>query len=190
MNVDENELGKYQGMCLSSKERNQLKSELKKKGIDVYSDELEKIFDPRRFSYEFSNHNTMHLGDYLDIDYIINDDNSIVFNKLTLNSKEHSGRKSSVSGKTYSSEHDLLNRHLNAVIYEIGKIAIMQNIRKDNVEALTNDVLDIYTLAQIAEFIDISNDNGSINCSARLLDYKNSTYSMDEYLNDLILDLI
>ena len=148
---------RYEGAVLTKEERNEFKRLLKAKAIAVKSMEQNAEFDHRSYSYNFSNQNTMIIASYIKLDYVVD---------------EKTG--DTTLGKMNRAE---LNRTLNTVIFELDRLCTKHHIITDNSEAISENILDGFTLAQITEFIDIASSNNSTNCTALLMDYRNKTFN-------------
>ena len=160
---------RYQGAILSSNERNTLKKSLKLRGVDVYSDDMEKTYDSKKKTFTFSNKNKMRFGTCLAIDYTVNDQTmEITFGNLI--TAIHSP-----------------NREMNAVLQELDKATIMTQISKDNDSVLTDKMLSQFTAAQIFSMLDLAAGNAT-RCTARLLDYRNRCLPRFSDINEFSLD--
>ena len=160
----------FAGMTLTSSERNAMKKNLKEKGIDVYSDEIASGYNHRAGQYYFDDRNKMHFGTYADADYKINDDKSIVFEKITFRA---GANKNAV----------------NTILLALHRQLIEHSIAEDNDEMLNKDELDAFTLAQILSFVNTAEEHESVKCKAVLMDYRNEKYPEYNALDDLILEL-
>ncbi len=145
---------RYEGAVLTKEERNRFKNSLKSKGIVVKSEE--QGYDPYRHTYGTVN-NTMIIGDTIRLDYSYNESTS----ETTL------GKMSK----------EKLTRKTNTVFFELDRLVVKHHIVADDVDALTENILNSFTLAQITEFIDIASSNNSTNCTALLMDYRNKTFN-------------
>lgn len=134
----------------------------------MYSDEIESIFDHRTNSYVFNDYNTMHFGNYITAGYNIQEDKSIIFDFISI---EKGAPKEAV----------------NSIIFELEKLIIKQDITNDNIEMITEEKLDLFSLAQILLFINLSKDSNSTKVSTVLLEYKNKKYQEYNYLDELVL---
>jgi len=151
---------RFSGAVISSKERNQLKTNLKRCGIEVYSNEIGREFNPRTGQYEYATENTMNLGKHIALDYEVYEANG----DLTL-------------GKLRVPKRiDNIQRELNAVLFELERAVTRARIARDNVEALQENVLDSFTVAQITAFIDEAVKAKAFNCTSLLMNYKNKRY--------------
>lgn len=147
---------RYKDAILTKQERNEFKRVLKAKAINVRSMEQYAEFNHRSYSYNFSNENTMLIGNSMRLDYKVDETTG----DTTL-------------GQMRSSE---LNREINTVFFELDRLCARHHVTTDNAEALTKDILSRFTLAQITEFIDLAVANNSTNCTSLLLDYRNKTF--------------
>lgn len=70
-------------------------------------------------------------------------------------------------------------RELNTIIFELDRATLKSVILKDDISALSDDLLSTFTLAQISEFVDCAIKNNCTNCTAYLLNYKNEKFGED-----------
>ena len=159
---------RYNQLRLTSDERNSLKRALSLRGIDVYSDSMEAYYDYNNNEYEYEDYNTMHFGKYISVSYFIDEDRSVIIVKISVDS--------------YS------ERPINAIVFELDKIAIRKDILNDDYIKVTSERISKFTLAQIQDFINISMENGSVNCTAVLLDCKNKMFPDLDPMDAFTLD--
>lgn len=145
---------RYVGVVLTKEERNEFKRALKAKAITVRSEE-QGGYNYYNHSYG-SNENTMIIGDTVRLNY--------TFDEATSNT---------TLGKM---NRQTLYRKTNTVFFELDRLCARHHITTDNASALTENLLNRFTLAQITEFIDLAATNNSTNCTALLLDYRNKTF--------------
>lgn len=161
---------RYKNVTITSEQRNQLKTSLKRRGITVHSDNIDRDFNARSWNYEFSDSNTMNLGKSMRIDYRIDSESSdITFKKAKISENED-------------------RREMNAILYEMDKATVVSHIMKDNVQMLTTELLDAFSVVQIATFTEIATENKAVNCAAVLMNYKNEKYPEYDAINDFIMD--
>lgn len=159
----------YEGATLTSAERNALKKNLKQRGINVRSDEIYKEYDHRAGQYVFSNWNTMHLGSSVSIEYCVDaDTKEITFGKAKTTLKNE--------------------KELNAIILELNKVSMLHHIRNDRGEYLTQELLDLFSAAQINEFVDFAISSNAVDCTAILLEYKNKNHAQYNEMDMFVLD--
>lgn len=149
---------RYRDVTITTKERNRLKEDLKKRGIDVYSDEMDRTYNARTMRYEFSGYTTMHVGHHLLIDYSVDPETK----DLTFASARMTGQVN--------------EKEINAVMLEMDKTAVVSFIEKDRFERMTRERLDRFTVSQIKAFIDMAIKKKAINCRSILMDYNNEHY--------------
>ena len=147
----------YNGIIISSKERNELKKNLKRCGINVRSGEMDREFVADYWEYEFSNENTMYFGKSLQIEYTVLDDNSIQFKNAKINEKYN-------------------DRELNGILLELEKVVVRSHIQNNKTECLNEIILDCFSASQISGFIEYSVESKATDCTAYLMDYKNRKY--------------
>lgn len=82
--------------------------------------------------------------------------------------------------KTYS-------RKVNHLVYLLDKWTVSERVLKDDVSVI--DILDGFTVAQITEFIQSATENGCVNVTAALLEYKNRTFTEFDPMDEFSLDL-
>ena len=162
---------RYSGLEITNKERSQLRSTLKKKGVDVKADSNEGEYDHRQGTYVFSETNKMNLGSSMVITYHI-DENT----------------KNITFGSDLKLKRNASKYEVNTILLEMDRISVKSNILKDEPENINKIVLDGFTAAQIVEFIDYAIDNKSTNCNAVLQDYKNSKYPKYDAFSEFVLD--
>ena len=156
--------GRYEGAVLTKQERNEFKKILKEKAITVKSED--QGYNPYTFSYG-SNSNTMIIGGNMKLDYVVD---------------EATGN--TILGKM---SKEKLTRKTNTILFELDRLCIRHRIISDDAETITDSILESFTLAQIAEFIDFAVENNSTNCTALLLDYRNKTYGEDDPFSMFVL---
>ena len=161
---------RYKGLELSQKDRNALRKVMKEKGIDLYADAMESEYDHRNMTYVFGDRNTMHFGRYVDVEYLIKENRSIVFDKVTVKDKA-------------------TKEAVNTIAFELEKAMMRHHIINDRADLITEEVLDLFALPQVVSFIGLAGDRGSRECSAILLDYRDRKYGTYDYTDELILDL-
>ena len=147
----------YDGAVLTKQERNEFKRLLKAKAITVKSMEQHAEFNHRNYSYNFSNSNTMLIASDIQLDYVVDENTG----DITL------GKMNGVK----------LNRTLNTVVFELDRLCTRHHIVTDNTEAISENILSRFTLAQIMEFVDLAVTSNSTNCTALLMDYRNKTFN-------------
>ena len=67
-------------------------------------------------------------------------------------------------------------REFNTIIFELDCITVRAIIMKDDSNKLTENILSYFTVAQIFELIDYAAKNNSVNCAAKLMEYKTKTF--------------
>lgn len=160
---------RYSDTEWTSSERNEFKKALKQKGIEVKSAEREAEFDHRRYEYVFDPNGTMLIGKIARLNYVVDENTK----NLTL------GAISFVGGSA---------REKNAVVFELDKRSIKALIKNDLAQSISVELLDSFTLAQINEFVDLSIKCESNNCTALLLEHKNSKYEAFDPFDMFVLD--
>lgn len=160
---------RYKGITISVKERNILKSNLKKRGINVHSGEMDREFDANQWKYEFIDKNTMYIGKSMEIDYTVLSDDNISFDSAKLIA--HANKK-----------------EINAIIFELDKIAVTSYIKNNQSEYLTELLLSNFSVSQIVDFIDVANASDATNCISYLMNYKNEHYPEFEAMENFVLE--
>ena len=79
-------------------------------------------------------------------------------------------------------------RELNTIIFELDRATLKSVILKDDISALSDDLLSTFTLAQISEFVDCAIKNNCTNCTAYLLNYKYEKFGEDSVFDMFVLD--
>lgn len=159
---------RYTNVFLTTAERNLLKKNLKQHGIPVRADVMEKEFDPYAGRYIFASENTMYFGKTLSVDYHINDhDKTITLKSANVRSQN--------------------KKELNAIIFELDRVAICHHIANDQSEYLKKELLDLFSAAQISEFLNHAISHHATNCTALLLDYKNKHYEQYNTMDSFVL---
>lgn len=78
---------------------------------------------------------------------------------------------------------EVWNRRANSVIAYLDRITVFERIKKDDAKVM--DIMDVFTLAQIMEFIAAAQEANAVNVLALLLEYKNAHFAdfdpMDEF---------
>ena len=163
---------RYDGIIVTKQDRNELKKVMKSKGIDVRSEASAAEYDHRAMRYVFAPNGTMLIGDDLRMDYVVDEASG----NTTL------GKFSSFKWSNVS------KRELNTVIFEFDRITLKSFIAKDDVSQLTDTMLSCFTVAQLSEFIEYSTKGNSTNCTARLLDYKNTHFGEVDAFDMFVLE--
>ena len=161
--------GRYEGMVLTYKERNELKKALKIRGIEAGSGDMSREYHPRT-GYTFSDEGEMIIGTCLRIDYKVDPDQEILTFKNSWLCNANAARE------------------MNAVLLEVDKAAVKSFIVKDNTNALTKGLLGNFTAAQISSFVSLAIDSKATGCTAVLLDYKNTHFPEFADVNEFSLD--
>lgn len=79
-----------------------------------------------------------------------------------------------------------LTRQVNHIIAYFDRITVYERIRKDDVSV--KNILSQFTLAQIADFIKVANENNAVNVSALLLNYKNEHFADFDPMDEFVLE--
>lgn len=161
---------RYSGAVITSKERNLLKTRLKRRGINVSAGEVQREYDHRAGKYVFDPENDMYFDDAATLHYAVDEKSG----DLTL-------------GDFYVRRSKDI-RKLNAILLELDRITISGRIRNDNVEAIEEKQLDELTVSQISDFIKLATENKATNCTALLLDYKNRKYPEYDSFDEFVLE--
>ena len=161
---------RYSGAVISSKERNLLKTRLKRRGINVSAGEVQREYDHRAGKYVFDPENDMYFDDAATLHYAVDEKSG----DLTL-------------GDFYVRRSKDI-RKLNAILLELDRITLSAQIRNDNVEAIEEKQLDGLTVSQISDFIKLATENKATNCTALLLDYKNRKYPEYDSFDEFVLE--
>ena len=78
---------------------------------------------------------------------------------------------------------EVWNRRANSVIAYLDRITVFERIKKDDSKVM--DIMDVFTLAQVTEFIAAAQEARAVNVLALLLEYKNAHFAdfdpMDEF---------
>ena len=101
----------------------------------------------------------------------------------------HLGRHIALEYEVYEANGDLtlgrlrvprqienIRRELNAVLFELERAVTRSRIARDDAEALQENVLDSFTVAQITAFINEAVKAKALNCTSLLMNYKNKRY--------------
>ncbi len=78
------------------------------------------------------------------------------------------------------------SRYSNHIVNLMDKWTIYGRIERDDPSIA--DVLDEFTQAQIADFIKVSTEKGSVNCTAILMEYKHKHFGEDDIMDEFSLD--
>ena len=160
---------RYKGFKISSTARNEIKANLKQRGIKVYAGEMDREFDYSSWSYEFSSNNTMYFSKSLCLEYSVNKSNGMI-----------TFRKASI-GKQPN------DRELNAILLELDKATTLERVKKDDIDVMS--IMDQFTLAQIMEFINAAQEANAVNVLAMMMEYKNTNFSDFDPMDVFTLDL-
>lgn len=161
---------RYSGAVITSKERNLLKTRLKRRGINVSAGEVRREYDYRAGKYIFDSENDMFFDNAAKLHYTVEEKSG----DLTL------------GDFTVRNSKDV--RKINAILLELDRITISAQIRCDNVEAIEEAQLDELTVSQISDFIKLATENKATNCTALLLDYKNRKYPEYDSFDEFVLE--
>lgn len=161
---------RYSGAVISSKERNLLKTRLKRRGINVSAGEVQREYDHRAGKYVFDPENDMFFDDVSTLHYAVDEKSG----DLTLGD--------------FSVKRSNNIRKLNAILLELDRITLSAQIRNDNVEAIEEKQLDDLTVSQISDFIKLATESNAANCTALLLDYKNKKYPEYDNFDEFVLE--
>lgn len=164
-------ISRYKGAEMSKKDRTDFKKILKVKEIDVNFEFSKGVYNYYAGKYEFDEKVKICIGKYLILHYIHDEASGIATlgDFEVLNSKK------------------LKRRELNTILFELDRITLKYVIAKDIVDRLTDQLLSVFTVAQISEFIDFSTKSKSVNCTARLLDYKNTNFEESDAFDMFVL---
>lgn len=158
---------RYHGAVVTQKERNEFKKRMKERGLEVRADKMECEYDPRTNSYVYSNEGKLNIGSKTRIEYTVNPNaQTTTFGLLT----------------SYSPP-----REMNIIVFEMDRMCLRHAVSVDDVFAVSKDRLDSMNVMQISDLLQCAINNGSINCTAMLLDYKNEKFG-DYELDDFTLD--
>lgn len=161
---------RYSGAVITSKERNLLKTRLKRRGINVSAGEVMREYDHRAGKYVFDPENDMFFDDVSTLHYAVDEKSG----DLTLGD--------------FRVKRSNNIRKLNAILLELDRITLSAQIRNDNVEAIEEKQLDGLTVSQISDFIKLSTECNAANCTALLLDYKNKKYPEYDNFDEFVLE--
>ena len=156
---------RYEGFTIPAKTRDEVKAQLKRRGIEVHAGEMDREFGTSGWGYTFSQENTMYFSKSLCLDYSVNEaSKDITFRKASLGEQPK-------------------DRELNAILLELDKATTLDRVKKDDINVI--GIMDQFTLAQVSRFISAAQDAGANNLLAQLIDYKNTHYAdydpMDEF---------
>ncbi len=168
----------FEGMILSKEDRSEFKRILGHKGITVKSETDYIEFDHRSYRYEFSNSATMHVGDSLEIDYVVDEDTG----ETTLKTLKHSVKY------LMGNNSGCLARELNTILFELCRASVKSAIRQDSDQLSTWISSSKFTAAQILEFIRIAQESNATNVTALLLDYQNKHFADFDPTVEFILE--
>ena len=159
----------FTDMVLSKEERNEFKRVLGRKSIAVKSESDDVEFDHRAYQYIYSDTGTMTVGDVLRIRYEIDQDaGETTLQKFTYQQK--------------------LNRQLNSVLYELGRVCVKSAIRQNRGDMLSALLKDNFTAAQIMEFIRIAQELASREAIGILLEYKQTHFADFDPMAEFVLE--
>lgn len=160
---------RYAGVKITERERSALKRNLKCQGVEMRSGRMQREFNVRSGEYSFSGSNTMYFGKSLEVDYTVdNASKTITFGRASLMSSFQTSE-------------------MNVILLELDKLAVWTYIERDEVDLLIDPLLDCFGAAQINALISAAINGRAVNCTARLLEYKNTR--SPECFSDDDLDL-
>lgn len=162
---------RYVGAVLTNSERTAFRKKMKDKGIDVHAGDIFAEYNHRAGCYEFNTENDMFIGEHVTLNYQIDEEKK----EITL-------------GKLKLSSGAANKKELNAIIAELDIITLRNGVKNDRYELLNNTLLETFTVMQINELIELSVENGAINCSAILLDYKNKNFASFDPMDKFTLE--
>jgi hypothetical protein len=162
---------RYNGVVMSKQERNSFKKALKEKAIDVRSEVQKGEYDHRAGKYVYDSNGTMLIGSRLRLDYEVDE----ATGDITL-------------GVLRNLDNLVSKRELNTIIFELDRATLKSVILKDDISALSDDLLSTFTVAQISEFVDCAIKNNCTNCTAYLLNYKNEKFGETSAFDMFVLD--
>ena len=142
---------------------------LGRKSIAVKSESDDVEFDHRAYQYIYSDTGTMTVGDVLRIRYEIDQDaGETTLQKFTYQQK--------------------LDRQLNSVLYELGRVCVKSAIRQNRGDMLSALLKDNFTAAQIMEFIRIAQELASREAIGILLEYKQTHFADFDPMAEFVLE--
>ena len=163
---------RYEDVVLTKAERSTLKKELTAWGVGMRSIGMEREFNARQWSYEYSNESSFSFDGCMMLEYAVNPDEDIT----TLGTISYFSKKSEDA------------RRINAVLLHLDRAAIRARIAAGDDAAVNIALQGGFTAAQISEFIELSTALGQTSCTAVLLQYKNDHFAdltdMDEFSLD------
>lgn len=155
---------------ISKEERNEFKRNLTRKAIVVKSEVNEGDFNHRSGQYVFSDTGMMLVGEKMKIEYQVNTEtNETVFRKFYLHSRK-------------------LTREMNAIMFELNRATLKSGIRMDDVERVSAIINNIFTLAQITDFIKVAQEHNATNVLALLLEFKNANFPDFDPMAEFVLE--
>ena len=161
---------RYNGAVVGKDERNAVKNALKRRFIDVFAEDMDRVYNPRTGAYEFSNDGTLDYGKCLKLDYTVDPDkNETTFGKA----------------KPLVKPGD---REMNTVLLELDRGTLSFQIAKDNDTALIPQKLSVYSVAQIQSLLALAIEKKATKCTAILLDFKNRYFPEYADVNEFSLD--
>ena len=113
------------------------------------------------------------------------EDCSIEFERTTFNRHEIAKDETFTLGEFHFKKY---TRQTNHIVALLDKWSVFEFIGRDEVSRLTDKMLSCFTVAQISEFIDYSTKGNSTNCTARLLDYKNTHFGEVDAFDMFVLE--
>lgn len=78
------------------------------------------------------------------------------------------------------------NRRTNMVISYLDRITVYDRVKKDDVSVMNQ--MERFTLAQLGEFISLAQENGAVNVTALLMEYKNTRFPDFDPLAEFVLE--
>ena len=168
----------FDGMILSKEDRSEFKRILGQKGITVKSEADYSEFDYRSYRYEFSNSATMHVGNSLEIDYVVDEDTG----ETTLKTLKYTAKY------LMGNNSERLARELNTVLFELCRVSVKSAICQDSDQLSTWISSSKFTAAQILEFIRIAQEKNSVNALGVLLEYKQQNFPKFDPMAEFTLE--
>ncbi len=161
---------RYDGIVITSKERNTFKKRLQERGIESKSEAKDREFNHRSGRWEFSPESTMYIDGYnYRLEYRVEEDGTLKLGTFHV---------------PYSPTN---KRILNFIVSELDKMTLGYYVRQNEHEKITDELLEGKTVVQINELLEISIKHESAACTVRLIDWKTKRFGYASEVDEFVL---
>ena len=161
---------RYLEAVLSLKVRDMLKKSLLSRGVPFGYKEKKYYWSDEYQGTVSDDPDIMCLGSCAELEYTVDHTNETV----TLKEIELSGEPDP--------------REMNAILLELDKATVSSNITRDNDDAVSPQMLSVFTASQITSLLNLAINSKADKCTALLLNYKNEHFPEYADINEFSLD--